>query len=236
MLRIKAIIFAIVLLFSVANVHAQSKGTLVFYVAKEGSKVIDAYSEFLRQAYGKLGYELSFKRVPSKRSLHDSNLGKSDGELIRALNIQKMFPNLVPVKAPLATIQITVYTKDKIFVPKGRDSLKPYKIGIIRGFTTTDKVTRGLNRHEVKSYDSLFKMLQIGRIDIALLLESEAIRFLKKNPQFEDIKPLKPAIISVPLLHFLHKKHMDLIPQIQPIMEKMIKEKVLEKLVAPYQN
>ena len=56
----------------------------------------------------------------------------------------------------------------------------------------------------------------------------------KNNDGFENIKTLNPPLYSLPLFHFVNKKHEDLIPKITPIMARLLEEGLLEKLYEPY--
>ncbi len=140
------------------------------------------------------------------------------------------------LKVSLLTIETMVYTMGTTFEVKGPKSLKPYKIGIIRGYKLSEQLTKGLNRLPVNTTESLFKMPNSRRLDVILMLKSDGDRFLKENAGFEKVRMLEPPLYSVPLFHFLHKKHRALIPKLEPIFKKMLKDGVLTRLTEQYSS
>ena len=54
------------------------------------------------------------------------------------------------------------------------------------------------------------------------------------NPAFGEVKALHPPLFSLPMYHFVNKRHRDLVPAMTPIIERLLKEKVLERFYEPY--
>ncbi len=215
--------------------QAQPSKTLTFCVSSDTSAVIDAYYEFLQVAYAELDYRLELKRLPIKRTYISVDEGTMDGMVITTHNAMKKHKNIIQVPYPLTTIEIVVFSRNKTFLVNGRESLKPYKLGILRGYILTEKLTAGLERQIVNNYDSLFSILMAGRVDVVLAMKRETQRFLKNKPKYKNIIALEPPFFSLPLYHCLNKKHEALVPIINPIIERLIKEKVLEKIYKPYE-
>jgi polar amino acid transport system substrate-binding protein len=222
----------ILLLFSSMS-FAMSEKKIVF-TAPDSTGATNAYLQFLQKAYGELGYEVTLKEYPLKRGYQSVDSGEIDGVLMTSASILEAFKNIRMVKPPLTKIDLVVYTVNKDFKVAGRDSIKPYKIGILRGYPLSTKITTGLDRQEMNDSKALFSVLQVGRIDIALAMRRETERFFKQSPGFEDIKALSPPIYSLPLYHFLNAKHEALIPKVTPIMERLFAEGLLTKLYEPY--
>jgi polar amino acid transport system substrate-binding protein len=91
-------------------------------------------------------------------------------------------------------------------------------------------------RQTVNGYKSLFSLLEIGRVDVVIALRRETERFLAANPKFSNVKALHPPLFSVPMYHFLNKRHSGLIPRIAPVMQRLIDDRVLERLYEPYRT
>jgi len=225
-----------ILLLLVMNGPVWSHGgnTLTLAISDAATEVIQAYHQFLRQAYHEIGYDVELKKYPIKRSYVQADFDKVDGVLIATKSILKKHKNLVPVPVVLSQVDLVVYSIDKDFVVGGPSSLKPYKIGLMRGYVQSHALTEGMARQTVDGYKALFRLLQIGRVDVVILLRREAERFLAANPEFSEVKALSPPLFSVPMYHFLNKQHQDLVPRIAPVMQRLIDDKVLEKLYEPY--
>ena len=234
----KLILYILIPLLLVINGPVWSQGgrTLTFAISDAATEVIHAYYQFSRQAYHELGYEVELKRYPIKRSYLQADFEKIDGILISTESILKKHKNLQVVPVELARADLVVYSITKHFVVDGPASLKPYKIGLMRGYLQSHALTEGMARQTVDSYQSLFSLLQIGRVDVVIVLQREAERFLGANPKFSEVKALSPPLFSVPMYHFLNKRNQDLIPKITLVMQRLVADKVLEKLYEPYRT
>lgn len=234
MKALKIIALSVFMIAAGITAFAQGGGKLQLAVTAGSSPVVNAYFQFLQKAYGEIGYELTMKKYPLKRTYASANSGASDGLLITSGAIVKSFKNLAVVPVPLTHIDLMVYTVDKEFKVAGPKSIRPYRIGILRGYPLSTKLTEGADRQILNNYKSLFSVLKIGRVDIALAMKRETTRFLKDNKGYESIKMLTPPLYSLPLYHILNKKHEELIPKITPIMKRLMAEGVLKRLYAPY--
>ncbi len=232
---IQRLFIAVLVLLSLIPNHALAEKKLNFVVGTHASSnITNVYFEFLKIAYAELGYEATLKKVPIKRAYKNVSEGISDAMVIVSKDLLKTYENIIIVPEPLTTIDVVCISNDRKYKIEGPQSLKPYKVGILRGYTVTEKLTTGIRRQIVNNHDSLFAILEAGRVDIVLAMKRETKRFLKKNPQYKNIKILEPPVFSMPLYTCLNKKHEALVQEISPIIKRLIDEKVLEKLYKPY--
>ena len=234
-MKIRIHLFIIsIFLFMCGSVHAQNNKVLVFATSNSATGVIHAYHQFLQTVYNEVGYDVELKRYPVKRTYVEADFDKIDGILLSTDSVLKKYKNLVVVPVPLNSVDLTVFSITKDFVVDGPSSLKNYRIGILRGYLLSDAITRDMKRQIVDDYKSLFTILKMGRVDVVIALRKETTRFLAANPTFKPVKTLHPPLFSIPMYHFLNKKHDHLIPMIVPVMKRMINEKVLEEFYGPY--
>jgi polar amino acid transport system substrate-binding protein len=234
----KLFLHILILLLLVMNgpVWSQGRKTLIFVAADSGTEVIRAYHQFFQKSYHEIGYEVELKNYPIKRTYAQVDFNQADGVLISTESILNKYKNLITVPVELTRADLVVYSITKDFVVDGPSSLKPYKIGLMRGYLRSHTLTEGMARQTVDSYNALLSILRIGRVDVVIALRRETERFLAANPRFSDVKALSPPLFSVPMYHFLNKRHHDLIPRIVPIMQRLIDDKVLEQLYEPYRT
>ena len=226
----------LLLLIMNSPVWAHGGKTLTFAISDAATEVVQAYHQFCRQAYHEIGYEVELKEYPIKRSLVQADLEQIDGILISTESILKKYNNLQVVPVELARVDLVVYSITKDFTVDGPSSLQPYKIGLMRGYLQSHALTEGMARQTVDSYKALFSLLKIGRVDVVIALKRETERFLAANPKFSEVKALSPPLFSVPMYNFLNKRHHELIPRIVPVMQRLIDDKVLERLYEPYRT
>ncbi len=231
--QVKIFILGLILLFSFclflpSSLLAQQK--LVISTFNIKSVTIPLTFAVLKEAYKRNGIEIALEKLPGKRALISSNSGKTDGELLRVKGIQKQFSNLVIVPVPVYHVKIVAITHQKKIQINGVQSLKQYKLGILRGMVATEKLTNGMNRHEVNSAKSLFSILKRGRIDAAIYLRADAEFFISTSPELKGLKILEPPLLTTTNYHFLNKKHQTLVPKITATLEDMEKTGTIKKI------
>lgn len=174
----------------------------------------------VKKTYAKLGIEVTILRYPAERALRSANQGAVDGEVQRIGAIAKIYPNLIRIEPAINSLEAGVFTIDSNFAVEGWESVRPYKIGIIRGIKFAERGTEGMRRDIVGDYQSLFRMIQNKRFDIAVIPRFNGI-YQQKRLGFKGIRELTPPIEKHPLYHYLHKKHADLVPEISAVLNEM---------------
>lgn len=191
----------------------------------------------LRQAYNRLGREFIIQRHPGERAIMSANSGLTDGELGRVAGVAQGYPNLVMIPVPITYGEPIVFTHNTRFEIKGWESLRPYSIGYVRGTKVIEKHTRGMTLVPVTTMVQAFKMLATDRTDLVV---EDRLGGLVMVHQLglKNIIVLTPPLLTVPIYHYLHKKHHVLIPQMETTLRKMeqdrtiqaIKESVMQEL------
>ncbi len=143
--------------------------------------------------------------------------------------MDKEYKNLIMVPHPVDFGEAMVFTKNKVFPVNGWDSLKPYKIGILRGNKFAEKGTEGMNRLPANTIEQLFEMLDAERADIIVLLRWNGSTTLKKM-NLTGIRVLEPPVETMPLYHYLHKKNERLVPKVAAALKEMEKEGLIQKI------
>jgi polar amino acid transport system substrate-binding protein len=190
--------------------------------------VIDQiYQELSRR----LGIKIIIDQVESgERVLINANSGIDDGDVGRGPGLEKRYPNLVIVPVPVYHYQMAVFSRNVDFHVAGAESIKPYDIGILRGWKILEDITRGARSvTSVESGEQLFTMLDKGRIEIAVFEKSQALAILNKM-KISGIKLLKPSLLEGDFYLYLHKKHQELIPAITKELKNMQKDGTIKRI------
>jgi len=210
----------IVLLLTMLHcVLAQAKTPMVFS-GIEGSVNSDISMQVLEKAYTRLGIAIKYLPLPGERALRTSNSGQIDGEVFRIANVSKRYKNLIQIPTPINTLPGIAFSIDKDFRVQGWQSLKPYQLGIQNGIKFAERGTQGMNPVVVDTNKQLFRMLNSGRIDVAIAAQTNGLKTLA-DLKLVDVKMLQPAIDIYPLYHYLHKKHANLVPLIDVVLQGM---------------
>jgi polar amino acid transport system substrate-binding protein len=185
----------------------------------------------LMEAYKRLNIKIKFIYLPAGRSLWSANNGISDGEAVKIMGIEKTYRNLLMVKIPLTYDALPVYTKDVSFTVSGWQSLKPYRIAYQRGVKIIERNLKGVPIEGVATTEQAFMMLAHNRVDLVIADANQAADLL---PNYPDIKMLSPAVDSFPVYHYLHKKHADLVPKLEAVLQQMIADKTIKRITQEF--
>lgn len=183
--------------------------------------------QILTEAYKRLHIDIEFVYLPAERPMWSANNGIVDGVDARVTGLEKRYPNLLMINVPLNLGTLYVDTKDVSFTVNGWQSVKPYRIAYLRGSQMIERNLRDLPIESVTSIKQGFMMLAHNRVDIVIADVNQAAESL---PDFPDIKRLSPAIYSFPVYHYVNKKHANLVPKLEAVLQQMVDDKTIEHI------
>jgi len=173
----------------------------------------------LRYAYRKLGFEIGFVAYPMERSVVSANTGVTDGVVSRTEGTDAIYSDLVRVKVPVSYLEQVVFVTDADFKIEGWESLRPYRITIMRGNKLAERNTMGMMVEFVSSPDLGFRKLLSGGADV--MLEARDLIPLLNDPEFRKIRILKPPLERIPMYHYVNRKHAAIVPYLEAILAEM---------------
>jgi polar amino acid transport system substrate-binding protein len=183
----------------------------------------------LVEAYRKLDVDLVIKRYPAERAIRMAVAGLVDGEVQRIDSVRIDYPTLIQVKPAINSLEASVFSRSIEIRPTGWESLRPYRIGLIRGIQFAENNTVGLNRHLINGYRSLFKMLENGRIDLAVAPRLNGLVHIRHS-EIRTIHELTPPVARFELFHYLHPKNGHLVSPVSKILADMKENGELERI------
>lgn len=190
-----------------------------------------------QEAFQRLGIELKLVNLPSERSLHAANLGEVDGEGLRVAGLGTQYANLVQVPERFIGISFVAFSRDAtINLDKGWDSLKAYRVAFITGWKMFEANAGGARAvNKVDKPEQMFRMLDTGRIDLALYTRADGIA-LTRSMGLTSIAPLFPALKDVEMFLYLHKKHEALVPRLAQTLREMKADGTYNRILADLGN
>ncbi len=170
----------------------------------------------LKEVYRIIGHDIDLVYRPAKRSLVEVNAGVSDAELARVIGTETEYPNLVRVEEPVYTLSFSAIVNAETDIRQSIWSeLGKYSIGYPRGYRILDIRTRELNAMPAKNSTAIARMVAGGRIEVGLVITSDAQKLVSEYP---DIVVLKPPVEAVTLYHYLNVRHRRLAPDIEKLL------------------
>lgn len=194
----------------------------------------------LQAAYARLDITVESKMFPSKRSLAEADAGFTDGEINRVGEIASNHPDLIRIDVPVNSFDSVVFSCGKPVHVDGWASLEGLRIGILRGIQYAEIATKGWPNVTIKeSYDSLFDLLTMGRLDAVVSSRPEGY-WQSRRTNTDCIIVNEPPLTRKLLYHYLHKRHAELVPAITHVLREMADNGELaaihEKATREYRN
>ncbi len=174
----------------------------------------------VRKAYARLGYRVEIAKYPAERALKLADKGHADGDVQRIDGLGRHYPNLIQLKPAINYIEGSAFTAGKPLTIHGWESLRPYRIGLIRGIKFAELNTVGMDRHLVGDYETLFKMLRKGRFELGVSTRLNGLYQLKRL-NIAEISPLDPPLARFELYHYLHRSRAGLAPSLEAVFRSM---------------
>ena len=175
-----------------------------------------------QEAFRRVGVEFRLVGLPSERSLVAADRGEVDGEGLRVEGLSAQYANLVQVPERFIGVSFVAFARDRsIRIDRGWESLKPHSVAFINGwkmFEANASGARVVNR--VDKPEQLFRMLDGGRIDLALYTRADGVA-LAREMGLAAIAPLEPALKDVDMYLYLHRRHEALVPRIAQALRDM---------------
>lgn len=173
----------------------------------------------VREAYQRIGHDIEGNLLPRERALIFSESGETEGELIRAAEIAKDYPNLILVPEPVLTYATVAFTMGLDFKVDGWESLRPYTTCVLRGNKMAEMATETMPRLFGNTIEQILNMLEAQRCQVAAL-GYQAIPMV--DPAlWPKVKVLEPPIHSFPMFHYLHKSHASLVEPLAGALREM---------------
>jgi len=185
-----------------------------------------------QEAFRRLGLEFKIASNPSERSLHMANQGDVDGEGLRVAGLSKQYPNLIQVPERFSGISFVAFSKDAMInLDNGWESLKPYRVAFITGWKMFEANAAGARVvNKVEKPEQMFKMLDNGRVDLALYTRADGIALIR-SMGLSSIAPISPALKDVDMYLYLHKRHEALVPQLAKVLRDMKTDGTYNKIM-----
>lgn len=187
----------------------------------------------LTQIYKNIGIDINISPLPGKRAQYVANSGMKDGEIMRIWTYGEENPNSIRVPTPyyyLETMSFVLRASDIVISKK--EDLAKFRLTKIRGVKHTNNITQGLtNIYEMSSTEDMFKLLLNGKVEVALTNTIDGNLALARL-DLANIVSMKEPLARLPLYHYIHEKHQDLIPLIDKEIQRMKNNGELAQLIS----
>lgn len=181
------------------------------------------YNKLIKEAFSRLDINADVIHLTSARAMRNVNQGLDDGTMLRIKGLDKKLKNIIRVPIPILRFKFVAYSLNKNIQVTDWDSLKPYSVGIVRGWKIYEKNVVGTKKLTLATgVEQLFKLLINKRSDIVLFEQNRGgwwNKYLNANAYLIG-KPLAEKDMFI----YLHKKHKALVPKLAKVLSEMKKD------------
>ena len=217
------------------NCVAQDSPVVIATV--DSSTDVPAGQAVVRKAYGRIGVEVEFRSYSAAEAIATSNSGVVSAELQRIDGISQDYENLVQVPIPINIIQSAAFSIKYRFPISGWHSLRPYRIGIVRGIVFAERPTMGMNVSVANGYDELILMLENDEVDVSVMPRIQGLQAIHSAGNTKIIE-MDGVLETFFLYHYVHNSRLDLVESLTPVLKQMllkgetkrIREQVMENM------
>lgn len=188
----------------------------------EAPNLTPVAEKILAKAYSELGIRIETVISNPQRALLDAASGKTDGELVRVKAVGADHSSLLRVDVPVIVARTFAYANKRQLRGKSFTQLRHLRVGHISGARFASELAEGFA--EIWTADTpeqLFEMLRRDRVDLVIAGEGTGWRIIR-DKNLEDVFPLGPSLHEVAFYHYLHEKHVDLVPRIEAVLRRML--------------
>jgi polar amino acid transport system substrate-binding protein len=189
------------------------------------------------EAFHRAGLALELVRLPAERALRLADAGRIDGELMRVGGLEAQYAHLRRVPEPIAEVGFAAFSRDRRMAANFK-ALKSHSVGLIRGWKIYERAMAGGARIATASDpEQLFRLLALGRIDVALYERSMGVA-LAMSLALDDVHRLEPVLAVRDVYTYLHRRHAAAVPRLADALRAMRREgftaRARRKILRPY--
>jgi polar amino acid transport system substrate-binding protein len=223
------ILFSLSLAFS-AQIHARE----AIELTSLGSGVVEVSYvaiSLVKEIYKQAGLDVRVTQFPASRSTIEVTEGRMDGEVARGAAYGEANPSLVRIEPPFIYLPTSAFFLKSAKVNfNSKDDLKNYSAGYVSGVAGDERLAKTLGFFEVEtavSREGLFRMLALGRFDVAIHDSSLGVSEIKRLG-LKDVVDVE--IFREPIYTYLSPKNRDLAPLIGGVIKKLSDSGELRRL------
>ncbi|CAA7619162.1 Extracellular solute-binding protein family 3 (fragment) [Candidatus Terasakiella magnetica] len=174
--------------------------------------------------------DIEIQLLPGERALTNANNGTNDGDVSRIVGLDEEYPNLMRVPEVIMRYEHVVFTRAVDAKVTGPEDLRPYDVGVVKGWKIVEwNTTKARSVTLVDESKQLFKMLDDGRIDMAILERMTGLMQVKALG-IKGIHVLEPPFLAGDWFLYLNKKHQDLVPRFAAEIRRMKEDGTHERI------
>ena len=188
----------------------------------------------MKAVYAEIGIEPEFVLAPAERALLGTSEGSYDADLSRVEGSLGAYPKLMFTRESIKKTELLPFARPGSGIQvQSLADLRRYKVGLMRGSKFAESYVRktGLAVQTAPHQASFFKMLEVGRFDVALITSTQ---LSSQRPLIKTVAvQVGPALATAYSYHVLNVRHAALAEKLDAALRSMKADGRLSVLLAP---
>lgn len=196
------------------------------YSRQDGTGPMDL---ILKEIFRRAQIPARVASAPAERSLFNLSEGIDDADGFRAKELEGTVPHILCVPEPVIEARFCAYTRRSSNMNvTSLEDLRPLHVGVLRGRPVLVKRLAHVRQlTEVNAQDSLFQMLEAGRVD-SVVSETYVAHVLIRALGFTDLVESSRPMGAVTLHLYINDKHRSMLPRLNEAISAMTAEHFVE--------
>lgn len=188
------------------------------------SSAVNEVEETIIAVYEQLGYQAKVIKTPAKRSLIEVSQGKFDAELGRVEAAQTLFTDFIRIPVPIMSFNILAISAVDVPTIKLWTNLPGFDVVTLRGFVgITERLNQhNVNYHKTSDVKQILQMLRSKRAQVAIVPAVLMEPYQASLTNSIDYSAIE-IIDTLPVYHYIHKKHVKIVPKFTEKLKVMLK-------------
>lgn len=183
------------------------------------------------EVFERLGMDLEIVYSPAERSAVDVNAGIFDAEANRIAGMEAEYPNFRRVPEPNMTMEFVSFSTQEYDID-GWESIRERDIGVVRGWRILEENTKDFPYvATVPSEVELFRMLRMGRVELALYSKLSGYSTIQEMHLEEIIFHLEPPLAARDMYLYVHARHEALTDEIAQVLREIKQDGTYQAIV-----
>ncbi|PTY35911.1 hypothetical protein BGP77_00865 [Saccharospirillum sp. MSK14-1] len=173
----------------------------------------------ITELYQSAGAEVTLLAIPAPRQAFILAQESADAIIVSPLGLNQRNPSYLRLPTVISSVRLMLFT--------GRNDLSwplhdDLTMGVLRGIVPSDardKLPAGLTLVEVNDLSQMMRMADRQRVDVVLMPYTQGLATIR-DLQLQRVRPLGPALSDVPMYHYIHKRHQNLVAPLSATLEQ----------------
>ncbi|MDJ0848943.1 MAG: transporter substrate-binding domain-containing protein [Myxococcota bacterium] len=227
------VVLAVLLFGGAAAASQPPEAVVVGFVPDQADQQVGR--AVMAEAYRRLGVEATFRSFDAAGALEASRSGEVDAELNRIGGIDQSFPELIQIPIPVNIIRGVVFSRRYRFPVRSWRSLKPYRIGIVRGSLFAEQGTVGMDVRAAASSDELVRWIADDEVEVGVLPRIVGQAALREAG-IDDVHELDGVLETLLIYHYVNVRRADLATRLEPVLKEMLLDGTTRRLLGEAQE